>query len=93
MYVTAVNGMMEKLVGRTKKSGWVFLGELEESGELTPKMDHLVCFIPGMLALGYIHGMPASHLELAKDLGRTCFEVKSFFEQSWNIDRLYLRNE
>ncbi|KAF0710637.1 hypothetical protein AaE_012444 [Aphanomyces astaci] len=66
---------MDKLVGRTKKSGWVFLGELEVNGDLTPKMDHLVCFMPGMLALGYMHGMPSSHLDLAKALGRTCFEM------------------
>ncbi|RHZ00150.1 hypothetical protein DYB37_005021 [Aphanomyces astaci] len=75
MYETAVTGIMDKLVGRTKKSGWVFLGELEVNGDLTPKMDHLVCFMPGMLALGYMHGMPSSHLDLAKALGRTCFEV------------------
>ncbi|RHY16842.1 hypothetical protein DYB25_006012 [Aphanomyces astaci] len=75
MYETAVTGIMDKLVGRTKKSGWVFLGELEVNGDLTPKMDHLVCFMPGMLALGYMHGMPSSHLDLAKALGRTCFEM------------------
>jgi hypothetical protein len=23
----------------------------------TPKMDHLVCFLPGTLALGYLHGV------------------------------------
>ncbi|RHY02902.1 hypothetical protein DYB36_011278 [Aphanomyces astaci] len=71
----SVTGIMDKLVGRTKKSGWVFLGELEVNGDLTPKMDHLVCFMPGMLALGYMHGMPSSHLDLAKALGRTCFEM------------------
>lgn len=75
MYTNAVSGIMTKLVGRTKKSGWVFLGELETNGQLVPKMDHLVCFMPGMLALGYMHGMPESHLDLAKDLVRTCFEV------------------
>ncbi|ETW08286.1 hypothetical protein, variant 1 [Aphanomyces invadans] len=80
MYKTAVNGIMEKMVGRTKKSGWVFLGELEVTGELLPKMDHLVCFMPGMLALGYMHGMPPSHLVFAKELGRTCFEMYNQME-------------
>ncbi|OQR91976.1 mannosyl-oligosaccharide alpha-1,2-mannosidase [Thraustotheca clavata] len=75
MYMTAVNGMMKKLVGKTKKSGLVFLGELEISGKLSPKMDHLVCFIPGMLTLGYMNGMPKSHLDLAEQLLETCWEM------------------
>ncbi|KAF0693874.1 Aste57867_15216 [Aphanomyces stellatus] len=75
MYETAVHGIMTKLAGRTRKSNWLFLGELETSGFLSPKMDHLVCFIPGMLALGYVNGMPASHLAFAEELLHTCFQM------------------
>ncbi|EQC30569.1 hypothetical protein SDRG_11627 [Saprolegnia diclina VS20] len=74
-YLQAVHGMMTKLKGKTKKSGLVFLGELGTDGVLVPKMDHLVCFIPGMLALGYMNGMPDAHLELAKDLLESCWEM------------------
>ncbi|ETW08288.1 hypothetical protein H310_00909 [Aphanomyces invadans] len=74
-YMHAVNGIMTKLVGRTKKSNWLFLGELSEGTPLRPKMDHLVCFIPGMLALGYVNGMPESHLTLAKELLHTCYQM------------------
>ena len=35
-------------------------------------MDHPVCFLPGTLLLGYMNGMPESHLTLAKDLLETC---------------------
>ncbi|KAH9122579.1 hypothetical protein LEN26_006948 [Aphanomyces euteiches] len=76
MYLVAVEGIMTKLVGRTKKSNWLFLGEYDpSSNHLWPKMDHLVCFIPGMLALGYANGMPESHFELAQELVHTCFQM------------------
>ncbi|RHZ40282.1 hypothetical protein DYB26_011745 [Aphanomyces astaci] len=75
MYINAVNGIMTTLVGRTKKSNWLFLGELDTARGLSPKMDHLVCFVPGMLALGYVNGMPRSHLTLAQELVHTCFQV------------------
>lgn len=37
--------------------------------------DHLVCFMPGTLALGYAHGLDHSHLVLAKELMNTCVEM------------------
>ncbi|KAF0693875.1 Aste57867_15217 [Aphanomyces stellatus] len=80
MYLTAVETMRFKLVGRTAKSNWAFLGELDLDDQLHPKMDHLVCFVPGMLALGYINGMPSWHLDLAKDLLHTCFEMYNQME-------------
>ncbi|TYZ58266.1 hypothetical protein PybrP1_007943 [[Pythium] brassicae (nom. inval.)] len=73
-YLTAVNGIMSKLVGKSKPSGLVFIGELVRD-ELQPKMDHLVCFVPGMLALGYLHGMPKEHLRLAEQLIETCYQM------------------
>jgi len=38
-------------------------------------MDHLVCFLPGTLALGVHYGMPAEHLRLAEDLLYTCYQT------------------
>jgi mannosyl-oligosaccharide alpha-1,2-mannosidase len=35
----------------------LFIGELEADGRLTGKMDHLVCFYPGLLALGHAAGV------------------------------------
>ncbi|DAZ97066.1 TPA: hypothetical protein N0F65_001250 [Lagenidium giganteum] len=74
MYETAVNGMIDRLVRRSKPSGWLYVGEYER-GVLEGRMEHLVCFVPGMLALGYMHGMPKSHLTLAEDLARTCVHM------------------
>uniref|UniRef100_K3WLS3 alpha-1,2-Mannosidase n=1 Tax=Globisporangium ultimum (strain ATCC 200006 / CBS 805.95 / DAOM BR144) TaxID=431595 RepID=K3WLS3_GLOUD len=73
-YIVAVNGIMDQLVAKSKPSGLVFIGELVD-GHLSPKMDHLVCFVPGMLALGYMHGMPESHLKLAEQLLETCYQM------------------
>ncbi|KAF0687611.1 Aste57867_20594 [Aphanomyces stellatus] len=79
-YMSAVDGIRRKLITYTAKSNWTVLGELEMSGRLHPKMDHLVCFVPGMLALGYINGMPSWHLDLAKELLHTCYQMYNQME-------------
>lgn len=38
-------------------------------------MDHLVCFLPGLLALGYVNGMPKSHMDLAQRLMYSCYQM------------------
>lgn len=37
--------------------------------------DHLVCFLPGVLALGAHNGLPADHMDLAKELMKTCYQM------------------
>jgi hypothetical protein len=37
--------------------------------------EHLACFLPGTLALGVYHGLNRSHLEVARQLMRTCYEM------------------
>lgn len=37
--------------------------------------DHLVCFLPGTLALGAHNGLPADHIDLAKQLMETCYQM------------------
>jgi endoplasmic reticulum Man9GlcNAc2 1,2-alpha-mannosidase len=75
----AVDGIRAKLVAKSHPNKLVFIGEWV-GGALSPKMDHLVCFVPGMLALGYTHGMPAEHLELAKQLAETCYQMYAQME-------------
>ncbi|KAG7384887.1 Endoplasmic reticulum mannosyl-oligosaccharide 1,2-alpha-mannosidase [Phytophthora pseudosyringae] len=77
MYVTAVTGMQAELIGRSYPSNHAFVGKVTVTGGLDPAMEHLTCFVPGMLALGYYHGMPTSHLELAKELTETCIQSAS----------------
>ena len=53
-----------------------FLAKLLPDGRsAVNSMDHLACFAPGMLALGYLHGFPKSHLSVAKNLTHTCYEL------------------
>ena len=56
-YEEAMQGVRDKLLGHsTGRLGLTFVGEVLTSGETDPKMDHLVCFLPGTLALGAAHG-------------------------------------
>lgn len=55
------------------------MGELAH-GRFSAKMDHLVCFLPGTLALGVYHGLPASHMELARELMETCYQMNRQME-------------
>lgn len=69
------------------------MGELPygQEGGFSPKMDHLVCFLPGTLALGATKGLTKEramrenlltfedmeNLKLAEDLAKTCVEIYS----------------
>ncbi|EDQ92703.1 uncharacterized protein MONBRDRAFT_13888, partial [Monosiga brevicollis MX1] len=75
MYEEVVKSITDQLLTRTK-DGRVYVAE-RLNGRKSPKMDHLVCFYPGMLALGYLHGMPREHLEQAKEVAKTCYDMYS----------------
>ncbi|KAJ8109220.1 hypothetical protein ONZ43_g6194 [Nemania bipapillata] len=89
MWEEALNGIQKHLITTTKYSGLRFVAELPQGigGQLSPKMDHLVCFLPGLIALGATGGHPLSkartwpswdqrkddQIELARDLMKTCW--------------------
>ncbi|XP_040818860.1 endoplasmic reticulum mannosyl-oligosaccharide 1,2-alpha-mannosidase [Ochotona curzoniae] len=73
-YLTAIQGVKKHLLRRSEPSKLTFVGELAH-GHFSAKMDHLVCFLPGTLALGVHHGLPAEHMELALLLMETCYEM------------------
>jgi mannosyl-oligosaccharide alpha-1,2-mannosidase len=93
MYKEAMNGVRHRLVQKTVPNGLVFVGELPagKDGSFSPKMDHLVCFLSGTLALGATKGLTKKqamannmlnfedleNLKLAEDLAKTCFEMYS----------------
>ncbi|XP_030369878.1 endoplasmic reticulum mannosyl-oligosaccharide 1,2-alpha-mannosidase [Scaptodrosophila lebanonensis] len=74
-YMQAMDGVLTKLMRRTPKEHWVYVGELINGKDFKPKMDHLTCYLPGTLLLGHQNGMPDSHLILAKDLLETCYQT------------------
>ncbi|KAL5989965.1 Mannosyl-oligosaccharide 1,2-alpha-mannosidase mns3 [Asimina triloba] len=92
MYEEAMKGVRHLLVQKSIPKGLVFVGELPYGlGSFSPKMDHLVCFLPGTLALGATKGFTKKaamesnllnfddleNLKLAEDLAKTCFEMYS----------------
>lgn len=77
-YLEAVRGIQTHLVRKTSKNNLLFIGELKgTTKEFVPKMDHLVCYLPGTLALGVHNGLPNEHMRLAEELMETCYRTYS----------------
>lgn len=59
MYRESVDGVKKHMVRKSKPNGLTFIGELPRGigGNFSPKMDHLVCFYGGLLALGATNGL------------------------------------
>ncbi|XP_055587361.1 endoplasmic reticulum mannosyl-oligosaccharide 1,2-alpha-mannosidase isoform X2 [Uranotaenia lowii] len=74
-YKTAIRGVLHQLVRKTPNEKHVYIGELINGKDFKPKMDHLTCYLPGTLLLGYKNGMPKTHLKLATDLLETCYQT------------------
>ena len=55
-YKTTMRGVRARLLARSGGDGLLYVAELHD-GVALPKMDHLVCFLPGLLALGHLHGV------------------------------------
>lgn len=80
MWERAMDEMLERLIHKTTPSGFTYVAELSRSGGLVHKMDHLACFVGGMLALGVHHkavtGPKAErYLQVAKELTDTCYQM------------------
>ena len=81
MYDQSVNGIVAHLLKFSRPSGLAYLGDFD--GRSTKnKMDHLVCFLPGTLALGAYtdpDGLDSARarrdLTLAKALMYTCVQM------------------
>jgi hypothetical protein len=89
MWDEALAGVRKHLITYSIPSGFTVLGE-RPSGlnrDLSPKMDHLVCFMPGTIALGATGGLSeaeamklptwsekkTSEMTLARELMQTCW--------------------
>lgn len=91
MYKESVEGVKKHLLGHSKPNGLTFIGELGNGigSKLLAKMDHLVCFYPGLLALGATGGFPLkkakklknwsedkeSDFQLAVELTESCYQM------------------
>lgn len=52
MYDRAIQGMHDELLQKSKPSGLVYIADKIGGNRIDHKMDHLVCFMGGLLALG-----------------------------------------
>lgn len=89
MWDEALAGVRKHLITFSKPSGFTVLGERPNglSRDLSPKMDHLVCFMPGTIALGATGGISEAEakklptwsakkgrdMTLARELMQTCW--------------------
>ncbi|KAI0025590.1 glycoside hydrolase family 47 protein [Xylariomycetidae sp. FL0641] len=89
MWDESLQGVRDHLVTYTKNSQFTIIGERPNglSGDLSPKMDHLVCFYPGTIALAVTGGLTEAEarkkptwsqkdeadMQLARELMQTCW--------------------
>ncbi|NP_001120156.1 endoplasmic reticulum mannosyl-oligosaccharide 1,2-alpha-mannosidase [Xenopus tropicalis] len=73
-YMQAIEGVKKNLLRKSHPNQLTFVGELAH-GHFSPKMDHLVCFLPGTLALGAHNGITADHMDTAAALMETCYQM------------------
>jgi len=86
-WLESVKGVKDKLLKKTQPGNLTFIGEL--LGEsFSPKMDHLVCFYPGNLALGAEFLKNSAEykkeyemlMKMAIELTETCYQMYARME-------------
>lgn len=91
MWEEAHAGIRKHLIIPTKNAKLNIIAELPQGigGPLSPKMDHLVCFLPGTIALGATGGLTEAEarrlptwtkdkdeqMKLARELTKTCWAM------------------
>ena len=82
IYDKAIQGLHEKLLERSVSEDLLYVAEMN-GGRTTPKMEHLTCFLPGLLALGaYTYpnasiesDLVARDMKSARALAYTCYQM------------------
>lgn len=96
MWNEALAGIQKHLIATTRHSGLKIVAELPYGvgGPISPKMDHLVCFLPGTIALAATKGASLeearqrsdwspqneAQIKLARDLTTTCWGMYAVTE-------------
>jgi len=79
LFIKAMNEMMSRLLVTTKKGTKFIAEEQTLNGKRLDRMDHLVCFVPGMLLLGITELSPADvdprWLPAAEGVAETCYRM------------------
>ncbi|QLG73069.1 hypothetical protein HG535_0E01530 [Zygotorulaspora mrakii] len=91
LYRESMEGMKKYLIAKSIPSGFTYIGERPYGlqGALDPKMDHLVCFMGGLLGMGATEGLSIKKArkqsfwdstreedwKLAQELTHTCYQM------------------
>ena len=75
MYNKSLTGILSKLVFQSSHSNLTYVAEMQH-GSPVHKMDHLACFVPGMLGIGAMDSPDPQHaIRVARGITETCFEM------------------
>lgn len=107
MWEEALRGVRKHLVTYTKDSQFTIIGEKVSglAGEISPKMDHLVCFMPGTIALGATGGLTEAEakklptwnaqnerdMQLARELMQTCWGMYKYMATGLAAEITYFK--
>lgn len=109
MYRESVDGVKQHMVAKSKPNGLTYIGELPRGvgGPFSPKMDHLVCFYGGLLALGATKGKTVAEarklklwnadaeldLRLGEELTYLCYRMYKDMETGLSPEIAMFNNE
>ncbi|UMM27268.1 hypothetical protein L5515_010633 [Caenorhabditis briggsae] len=76
-FLQSMKSIKNHLYRQSQPSGLWFIGEIAENDDFYPKMDHLVCFLSGSLALSHLNGLDENgeHIKMAKKIGEICHKM------------------
>ncbi|CAF3977131.1 unnamed protein product [Adineta steineri] len=75
-WIESMDGVRKHLWRLAYPDKLYFVGELMSMSTFSPKMDHLVCFLAGNMALGWSYKKDLTYLlDMAKDLTKTCYQT------------------
>lgn len=105
MWKQTLEGVRKHLVTYTEPSGFTIIGERPDGleGALSPKMDHLVCFMPGTIALAATGGITEAEarklptwtkkndddMKLARELMQTCWGMYKYMATGLSAEITY----
>lgn len=97
MYDKAIQGMHDELLQTSEPSGLVYIAD-KNSGRIDKKMDHLVCFMGGLLALGAYtdpRGLESERaqrdLKTARGITYTCYQMYARMETGISAEFVQFR--
>ncbi|KAK4147644.1 glycoside hydrolase [Dichotomopilus funicola] len=107
MWRDAMQGVRKHLITYTEPSQFTILGERPGglTGALSPKMDHLVCFMPGTIALAVTDGLTEAEarklptwtaqddadMQLARELMHTCWGMYKYMATGLAAEITYFK--